>query len=377
VTTGGLSLDRVIGMSAPDIGEREIELTVEVLRSGVLSIGPMVERFESLVAARVGTRHAIAVSSGTAGLHMCLAAAGITAGDEVITTSFSFVASANVIALQGARPVFVDIDASTLNIDPALIERAITPRTRAILPVHVFGQPVDMDPVREIAGRHGLRVIEDACEAIGAEYRGRPAGALGEAGVFAFYPNKQITTGEGGIIVTDSDDLALLHRSLRNQGRDVFDGWLQHSRLGYNYRLSELHAAVGVAQMERFDELLDKRAGVAAMYEQCIAQLDGVEPPSIAPTTTRSSWFVYVVRLGAGVERNAVVTRLHAEGIPSRPYFPPIHLLPHYRQAFGHAPGDLPVTEREAARTLALPFHARLSASDVNRICDALANSLG
>jgi perosamine synthetase len=372
----GVAADLIIGMSAPDIGEREIQLAVEVLRSGVLSIGPMVERFEVQVAARIGVRHAVAISSGTAGLHACLIAAGVGPGDEVVTTSFSFAASANAVRYERARPVFVDIDPATLNIDPGLIERAITPRTRAILPVHVFGEPADMDPIREIAQRHGLAVIEDACEAIGAEYRGRPTGALGDAGVFAFYPNKQITTAEGGMIVTDRDDLAALYRSLRNHGRDVFDGWLQHSRLGYNYRMSELHAALGVAQMERLDELLGKRARVAAAYHERLSRTDYIEAPAAASTTTRASWFVYVVRLDIRIDRDAVIERLRARGIPSRPYFPPIHLQRHYREAFGHRAGDLPVTEREASRTLALPFHANVSEADIDRVCDALAHAV-
>ena len=369
---GGMTLERRISMSGPDIGEREIELTVEVLRSGVLSIGPMVERFEALVARRVGARHAVAVSSGTAGLHLALAASGVRAGDEVITSSFSFVASANAIAFLGARPVFVDIDPETLNLDPSLVERAVTPRTRAILPVHVFGQPADMDPLRAIADRHRLALIEDSCEAIGAEYRGRQAGTIGDAGVFAFYPNKQITTGEGGIIVTDRDDLAAMYRSLRNQGRDVFDTWLQHSRLGYNYRLSELHAAVGVGQMERFDVLLDQRADVAEQYRRLLSGVDGVECPHIASTTTRTSWFVYVVRLDPGLERDHVIERLQTRGVPSRPYFPPIHLLAHYVDSYGHRAGDLPITEREARRMLALPFHGRMPGEDVDYVCQSL-----
>jgi perosamine synthetase len=359
-------------MSAPDIGVREIELTLEVLRSGTLSIGPMVERFESLVAQRFGVPHAVAVSSGTAGLHLGLIGAGIGSGDEVITTAFSFVASANVVVFQGARPVFVDVDPTTLNIVPDLVERAITARTKAILPVHVFGQPADMDPLLELARRHGLTVIEDACEAIGSEYRGRPAGALGELGVFAFYPNKQITTGEGGVILTGRSDLADLFRSLRNQGRDVFDGWLQHSRLGYNYRLSELHAAVGVGQMERVDELLNQRSRVADAYNRRLARVPAVEVPGVAPTTTRTSWFVYVVRLDPRLDRDRIIQRLQERGVPSRPYFPPIHLLPHFASGYGHRPGDLPVTERESRRTLALPFHGRLAPADIDYVGEAL-----
>ena len=369
---GGMIVGRTLGMSGPDITRREEELTLEVLRSGVLSIGPMVERFEALVAERIGVRHAVAVSSGTAGLHLCLSACGVQAGDEVITTSFSFVASANAVVYQGARPVFVDIDPVTLNIDPALVERAITPRTRALLPVDVFGQPADMDPLRVIAERHRLALIEDSCEAIGAEYRGRPAGTLGDAGVFAFYPNKQVTTGEGGIIVTNDDRVAATVRSQRNQGRDEFDAWLQHSRLGYNYRLSELHAAVGVGQMERFDDLLRQRAQVAEMYNRRLARVAGVEVPRVAATTTQASWFVYVVRLEPALDRRHVIERLQTRGVPSRPYFPPIHLQPHYQQTYGYRVGQLPVTEREAQRTIALPFHGKLTEEDVEYVSDAL-----
>ncbi len=368
---------RAVGMSAPDIGEREIELAVEVLRSGILSIGPMVERFEALVARQIGVKHAVAVSSGTAGLHTCLVAAGVGPGDEVVTPSFSFAASANAVMFERARPVFVDIDANTLNLDPELVEGAMSPRTKAILPVHVFGQPADMRPIRDIADRHGVAVIEDACEAIGATYEGRNAGSLGTAAVFAFYPNKQITTGEGGMIVTDDDDLATSYRSLRNQGRDVFDGWLQHSRLGYNYRLSELHAAIGVAQMERFDELMAKRDRVAAEYSARLIDVPGVQTPCVAASTTRMSWFVYVVRLDTSINRNSVVERLAEQDIPSRPYFPPIHLQPHYRQALGSAAGDLPVTERESSRTLALPFHANLDDEEIDLVCSALRRAIG
>jgi perosamine synthetase len=305
-------------------------------------------------------------------LHLCLSACGVQAGDEVITTSFSFVASANAVVYQGARPVFVDIDPVTLNIDPALVERAITPRTRALLPVDVFGQPADMDPLRVIAERHRLALIEDSCEAIGAEYRGRPAGTLGDAGVFAFYPNKQVTTGEGGIIVTNDDRVAATVRSQRNQGRDEFDAWLQHSRLGYNYRLSELHAAVGVGQMERFDDLLRQRAQVAEMYNRRLARVAGVEVPRVAATTTQASWFVYVVRLEPALDRRHVIERLQTRGVPSRPYFPPIHLQPHYQQTYGYRVGQLPVTEREAQRTIALPFHGKLTEEDVEYVSDAL-----
>lgn len=363
---------RRIGMSSPDVGPLEIALVNRVLQSSVLSIGPMVEEFERLVADFVGVRHAAAVSSGTAGLHACVIAAGIGAGDEVITTPFSFVSSANCLLYERAVPRFVDIDRQTGNLDPARIEEHITPRTKAILPVHVFGQPVDMDPVREIARRRGLTIIEDACEAIGAEYKGRRVGTLGDAAVFAFYPNKQMTTGEGGIIVTNNDAWGPLFRSLRNQGRDVMDGWLVHSRLGFNYRMNELSAALGVAQIQRLGELLSKRELVAARYTERLRRLPQVQPPSLAPTTTRMSWFVYVIRLDPGLDRDLVMRKLAADGVPTRPYFSPIHLQPFYRDQFGYAEGSFPITETVARQSFALPFHGNLSDSDIDYVCERL-----
>jgi perosamine synthetase len=362
---------RQIGMSAPDIGPREIERVVQVLQSGILSIGPVVEQFERQVAAYAGASRGVAVSSGTAGLHMCVIAAGVGQGDEVITTPFSFVASANCILYERAVPVFVDVDPRTGNIDPALIEARITTRTKAILPVHVFGQPADMDPILDIARRHHLVVIEDACEAIGAEYKGRRVGALGDAGIFAFYPNKQMTTGEGGMIVTTRDEWSPVFASLRNQGREEMNGWLDHARLGYNYRMSELSAALGVVQMERIEELLSNRERVAALYTRRLAQMSGVATPAIATTTTRMSWFVYVIRLDPAVNRDRVIAGLNGAGIAARPYFPAIHLQPFYRQ-LGHEPGTYPVTEQLSHQSLALPFHGRLSESDIDRVCEQL-----
>ena len=362
---------RQIGMSAPDIGPREIERVVQVLQSGILSIGPVVEQFEGQVAAYAGASHGVAVSSGTAGLHMCVIAAGVGQGDEVITTPFSFVASANCILYERAVPVFVDVDPRTGNIDPARIEERVTKRTKAILPVHVFGQPADMDPILDIARRRHLVVIEDACEAIGAEYKGRRVGALGDAGIFAFYPNKQMTTGEGGMIVTNRDEWSPVFASLRNQGREEMNGWLDHARLGYNYRMSELSAALGVVQMERIEELLSNRERVAARYNRRLAQVSGITAPAVAGTTTRMSWFVYVVRLDPAVDRDRVIAGLNGAGIAARPYFPAIHLQPFYRQ-LGHEPGTYPVTEQLSRQSLALPFHGRLSESDVDRVCERL-----
>jgi perosamine synthetase len=394
-------------MSSPDITAAEIEAVNEVLRTRRLSLGPRVETFEAEFAAYVGAPHAVAVSSGTAGLHLGVIAAGVDVGDMVITTPFSFVASANVILYERGVPVFVDIDPDTLNIAPDGVAQAvrdldsatvnaaewlppslqdvataIRPAT-AILPVHAFGQPADMDPILDVAEEYGVSVIEDACEAIGAEYRGRRVGSVppdraGWAAVFAFYPNKQMTTGEGGMIVTDREPWADLFRSLRNQGRDVFDAWLNHARLGYNYRMDEMSAALGVVQLGRLDELIRKRAQVAAWYDERLADMAGVQVLRITPTTTRMSWFVYVVRLTSDQDsgqpdRNSVIAALAADGVPSRPYFTPIHLQPFYREWFGFEPGAFPVTEDVARSALALPFSGVMTEGQVDFVCEKLA----
>jgi len=360
-----------IPMSSPDITQGDIDAVVEVLHTPFLSIGPKIDAFEKAVAASVGCKYGIGVNSGTSGLHLAVIAAGVGAGDEVITSSFSFIASANAILYERGVPVFVDIDPLTGNIDPAKLEAAITPRTKAIMPVHVFGQPADMDAIMDIARRHNLAVIEDSCEAIGAEYKGRQAGTFGDAAVFAFYPNKQMTTGEGGLIVTNRDDWNTLFRSLRNQGRDVFDGWLNHTRLGYNYRLDEMSAALGMTQFQRIQELLDNRARVAEWYNERIDEIVGIDKPHIVETTTRMSWFVYVVRCGEGVERGKLIPYLQERGIPSRPYFTPIHLQPFYRD-LGWKPGDLPITEHAGDTFLALPFSGVMSEEQVDYVCQAL-----
>ena len=356
-----------VPMSSPDITQAEIDSVLEVLNSRWLSMGPKIGEFETAFAQYIGLPHAVGVNSGTSGLHLAIIAAGVGPDDEVITPSFSFIASANAVLYERARPVFVDIDPVTGNMDPVALEAAITGRTRAIMPVHVFGQPPDMDAIMDIARRHNLYVIEDACEAIGAEYKGRRAGTFGDAAVFAFYPNKQITTGEGGMIVTPRDDWNTMFLSLRNQGRDVFDGWLNHTRLGYNYRLDELSAALGEVQMRRADDLLAKRATVAAWYNERLAGLETVETPRVVPSTTRMSWFVYVVRVAPSVDRDGLVNRLKDKGIPSRPYFTPIHLQPFYRQRFGWGPGDLPVTEDLGERSLALPFSSVMTETPRSR----------
>ena len=372
-------------MCEPDLTEAERAAVQEVMRTPILSLGPQLDLFERKLAARVGARHAVGVSSGTAGLHLCMLAAGVGEGDLVLTTPFSFVASANCILYAHATPVFVDVDPVTLTIDPdalarkarALVRRGRRrARLKAILPVHVFGQPADMDPILEIARRYALAVVEDACEAIGASYKGRAVGSLGDAGVFAFYPNKVITTGEGGMIVTHDPAWDALFRSLRNQGRDVFDGWLTHSRLGYNYRLDELSATLGVVQVERLDELLCRRERVAGWYAERLQRLEGMVLPTLASWTTRMSWFVYVIRLEAAAERDRVIRELARRGIPARPYFPPIHLQPFYRQRFGFAPGSFPVTEAAGGACLALPFSSTMREEQVDLVCGELEEVL-
>jgi len=371
-----------IPMSRPDITSAERAAVLDVLSTSTLALGPRLERFVCNLAEHVGVRHAVGVSSGTAGLHLCVVAAGVTAGDVVLTTPFSFVASANCVLYERARPVFVDIDPQTLTIDPDALAgaaRALTARgerLKAILPVHVFGHPADMDPIRDVAARYRVAVIEDACEAIGAAYKGRAVGTLGDAAVFAFYPNKQITTGEGGMIVTDDSAWDGLFRSLRNQGRDVFDGWLQHSRLGWNYRLDELSAALGAVQVERLEEILAKRARVADAYTRRLARLEHVAPPAVAAWVSRMSWFVYVVRLAPWLDRDAVIRGLEERGVPSRAYFPPIHLQPFYRERFGVRPGNFPVSEEMGRRCLALPFSGAMTATQIDTVCGALGEVL-
>jgi perosamine synthetase len=385
-----------ISMSSPDLTAADVDTVLSVLHTPYLSIGPQIRTFEQAVASYVGTTYAIAVSSGTAGLHLAVIAAGVSEGDLVITTPFSFIASANCVLYERAIPVFVDIDPQTLNIDPALVAQAAedltqgdnaahrwlppairntqhaTRKLKAVLPVDAFGQPADYAPIREIARRHNLAVIEDSCEAIGAEYKDRKAGALGDVAVFAFYPNKQMTTGEGGMIVTDRENWDALFRSLRNQGRDVFDAWLNHTRLGYNYRMDEMSAALGSSQLRRIEELLARRERVAGWYNERVVDIKGVQAPYIAPTTTRMSWFVYVVRIAPGVGRDRVMARLKEQGIPSRPYFTPIHLQPFYVQKFGYRRGDFPITEEAGDTCLALPFSGVMTEEQVDYVCDAL-----
>jgi perosamine synthetase len=363
-----------IPLARPDLGPREEELVLEVLRSGQLSLGPMGGRFEEAFAAFVGTRFAAGVSSGTAGLHLGAVLAGVAPGDEVITSSFSFVASANCALYERAEPVFADIDPQTLNLDPAAVEAAITPRTRAIVPVHIFGLPCDIEAIGAIAKRHGLAVIEDAAQAVGARRRGRMIGTHGHPAVFAFYPNKQMTTGEGGMVTTDDEPTYRALKSLANQGRGDAGEWLLHERLGYNYRLDDVSAAIGLGQVERLEGLLAGRAHVADRYDELLARLPAVRRPAVVEGDERS-WFVYVVQLDADCDRDAVMELLRAEGIGCKAYLPPIHLQPIYRLR-GHAEGELPVCEDIAARSLALPFATTLTAADQERVVDTLERAM-
>jgi dTDP-4-amino-4,6-dideoxygalactose transaminase len=381
-----------IPMSSPDLSDTEVSLALDVLRNRQLSIGPRVIEFEHRFASSMRVPYAVAVSSGTAALHLAMIAAEVGDGDFVITTPFSFVASSNCILYQRARPIFVDVDRLTGNIDPSLVADAVRAlhgtatsrrripslrsltggRLRAILPVHTFGQPADMRPLLEIASSEGVRLIEDACEAIGAQYNGRLAGTFGDAAAFGFYPNKQMTTGEGGMLLTANESWDQLFRSVRNQGRDVFDGWLTHNRLGYNYRMDELSAALGLGQLARLNELLEKRDRVASWYNDRLRDRPRLQIPGLAPTTTRMSWFVYVVRVDGDVDRDAVMAALAEHGIPSRPYFTPIHLQPFYAQRFGYQPGDFPIAELLGETCLALPFSSVMTEEQVDYVCDRL-----
>jgi perosamine synthetase len=366
---------RTIPLARPDIGARELELVTQVLSSDVLAMGSFTRRFEAGIAALADRSEGVACSSGTAGLHLAVRALEIGPGDEVLTTPFSFVASANCLLYEQATPRFVDIEEDSLGMDPGLLAEAVTDRTRAILPVHVFGRPCRIQEITAFARDHGLRVIEDACEALGSTVFGRPMGSFGDVAVFAFYPNKQITTGEGGMAVTDDLDIARTMQSLRNQGRDTDGTWLRHVRLGYNYRLDELSAAIGVAQLERLNELRRGRARVAASYERALAGLDWLKLPR-AGDGEQVDWFVYVIRMASEIDRDRIIERLAAGGVPSRPYFAPLHLQPYYQDRFGPRVGEFPVTERVAASTLALPFSSRLSDEDVQYVADALVESV-
>ena len=362
-----------IQLARPEIGDREEELVLEVLRSGRLSLGPMGERFERDFASWLGTEDAVAVSSGTTALHLGVRQLGWGAGDEVVTSPFSFVASANCLLYEGARPVFCDVDPVTLNLDPHAAAAACGERTAGVLPVHIFGYPAAMPEFEALAAARGLGILEDACEALGAvDSQGRPVGSRGNLATFAFYANKQMTTGEGGMIVPTDADTAARLRSERNQGRAVDMGWLDHDRLGFNYRLSDIAAALGVAQVEKLDQLLARRAAVAALYAERLAGIEGVEVPIAGRGQEVRSWFVYVVGLPAEADRDATIARLGERGIASKAYLPCIHLFPHLRE-LGYSEGQFPVAEAAAARSLALPFYPALGEAQVERVVEELA----
>jgi dTDP-4-amino-4,6-dideoxygalactose transaminase len=386
--TGNLKINFAIPMSSPDLTDADRQAVIDVINTPILSMGQYMPAFEKTFCDLTGMKHAIAVNSGTAGLHLCVRAAGIGEGDLVITTPFSFVASTNVLLFEKAIPIFVDIDPRTGNINPELVadaaknvERYLPRRLetssfpqklKAILPVDVFGQPADMDAINTVAREYRLSVIEDSCEALGATYKGKQAGTFGDFGVFAFYPNKQITTGEGGVIITNDDKAADFMRALRNQGRAPGDTWLQHTHLGYNYRIDEMSAALGCAQMSRLEELLGKREQVAAWYEARLAEIAGVEVPYVESNTTRMSWFVYVIRFDKRIDRDEIAKRLEARRVPVRPYFLPIHLQPYMVQKFGYQEGDFPVTEDLGRRGLAVPFSSVMTEEQVEYVCSVI-----
>lgn len=375
--------EQSIPLSNPDISQLEIDLVVQTMQSGRLSIGPMQDRFEQMMAARTDRLHAVAVNSGTSGLHLAMQALNVGPGDEVITTPFSFIASANCTLFVGAKPVFVDICPKTLNMDPQKLEAAITPRTKAIVAVECFGNPAYMDQYEAIAARHEIALIEDCCEALGSSIKGRPAGSFGRVGIFGFYPNKQITTGEGGMIVTNDKRVADLCRSMRSQGRPVVDpgatagglgAWLQHERLGYNYRLPEINAAIGVAQLRRFEEMMRRREEVARLYLSKLMDHHQLILPTIQPESIMS-WFVFVVRLSATYtreERDRIIAGMRRHDIGAADYFPCIHLQPFYREKFGFKPGDFPIAESVSQRTIALPFYNSMTPRDVDMVCQTL-----
>ena len=389
-----------IPMSSPDLTEADRQAVLDVVNTPILSMGPKIDAFERAFCDLTGAQFAIGVNSGTAGLHLCVRAAGIEIGDLVLTTPFSFVASTNVILFEKAIPVFIDVDPVSGNINTEQLGQAVEdlclggnaarrwlPRSlppfnegrlgavKAILPVDVFGQPADYDAINAIARQYNLAVIEDSCEALGGMYKGRHAGTLGDTGVFAFYPNKQITTGEGGMIITDDPEAADFMRALRNQGRAPGDTWLQHTYLGYNYRLDEMSAALGLSQLARLEPLLERRSQVADWYQKHLVRIKGVTPPQILPSTTRVSWFVYVIQIDPSIDRDRLAAILAKRDIPVRPYFAPIHLQPYMIDLFGFQPGDFPVTEDLGNRSLALPFSGMMNEEAVVTVCQSLAKA--
>ena len=368
----------MIPLSRPSIGAREEQLVLDALRSGRLALGPRMASFEAAFAAASGTSHVSAVSSGTAALHLAIRAAGIEPGDDVVTSPFSFVASANCLLYEGARPVFCDIDPRTLNITAETAGEALTERTTGILPVHIFGYPCDMPRIELLSRDCGLWIVEDACEALGAVHAdGTPVGARGNLSVFGFYPNKQITTGEGGAVASPNAAIKERIDSERNQGRAPDMGWLDHDRLGYNYRLDDLSCALGMAQLERLDELLEARARVAGLYAEALAGIEELDLPCPDEGGDRRGWFVYVVQLPRDVDRDTAVVAMRERGVDTKPYLPAIHLMSFYRERFGYNEGDFPVCEDVAARSLALPFYPELTDGEVEQVVESLGAVIG
>jgi len=360
-----------IPLSKPWVTEEDIKAVEEVLRTPYLSLGPKLKEFESMLAGIAKRKYAVAVNSGTSALHLIIRSLGIKDGDEVITTPFSFVASSNCVLFERAKPVFVDIDPKTYNINPDLIEERITEKTKAILAVDVFGQPADWDKLTVIAKKHNLYLIEDSAEAIGSEYKGRPAGSFGVASVFAFYPNKQITTCEGGVLLTDDENIYKLSRSMRNQGRGEDESWLHHTRLGYNYRISDINCALGISQLKRLEKIIEMRDNVAKIYTQKLSEVEEIITPYVHPDTTKMSWFVYVIRLAdrfGNVHRDQIIKELGNRQIQTRNYFEAIHLEPFYVEQFGYKKGDFPVTEFVSERTIALPFYTTISEEEIDYV---------
>jgi perosamine synthetase len=364
-----------IPLSKPWITEEDVQAVEGVLRTPYLSLGPKLEEFEGKIRQISKTKYAVAVNSGTSALHLIIRSLGIKDGDEVITTPFSFIASSNCILFERTKPVFVDIRKDTYNIAPDLIEKKITGKTKAILVVDVFGQPVDWDEILEIANKHNLYVIEDSCEAIGSEYKGQPAGSFSVAGAFAFYPNKQITTGEGGVIVTNDENIYKLSRSMRSQGRGEDETWLYHTRLGYNYRISDINCALGISQLNRLNKIIEMRDAVAKIYSQKLSEVEEVITPYVSPNTTRMSWFVYVIRLTdkfSKFERDHIIEELGKRDIQTRNYFEAIHLQPFYVEQFGFKKGDFPITEFVSERTIALPFYTTMTEEEIDYVVNNL-----
>jgi len=364
-----------IPLSRPWITEEDIKAVEDVLKTPYLSLGPKLPEFEKMLAEIGHRKFAVAVNSGTSALHLIVRSLGVKDGDEVITTPFSFIASSNCILFERAKPVFVDIRKDTYNIDPNLIESKITEKTKAILIVDVFGQPADWDEILEIANKYDLVVIEDSCEAIGSKYKGQPAGSFGAAGAFAFYPNKQITTAEGGVVVTNDENIYKLSRSMRNQGRGENDTWLEHTRLGYNYRISDINCALGISQLNRLNKIIEMRDAIAKTYSQKLSEVEEVITPYVSPDTTRMSWFVYVIRLAdkfSKFERDQIIEELDKRGIQTRNYFEAIHLEPFYVEQFGFKEGDFPVTEFVSERTIALPFYTTMTEGEIDYVVSNL-----